>query len=79
MTIERRHGHESLAALKRQLSEDQRLTLGELERFGWELKFIRHPPFQPAIPVVFDGDRRRFAVIEPDGRLNTDPPIKVRP
>lgn len=65
-------------ALKRQLNEDQRLTLAELERFGWELKFIRKPPFQPAIAVVFDGDRRKFAVLEADGRLNENPGFEIR-
>jgi hypothetical protein len=79
MTIDRRRGQESLAALKRQLNDDQRMTLSEIERFGWELKFIRHPPFQPAIPVVFDGERKRFATIEPNGQLNNNPPIKIRP
>lgn len=79
MTTERRRGEEARAALKRQLNEDQRITLSEIERYGWELKFIRHPPFAPAVPVVFDGERKRFAVLEPDGTLNDNPAITIRP
>jgi hypothetical protein len=76
---ERRHGDPLPSrALERHLNEDQLLTLRELERFGWELKFVRKRPFQPPIPVVFDGDRKKFAVLEPDGTLNEHPSIDIR-
>ncbi len=52
MTNERRLGDEARSALKRQLNEDQRIALAEIERYGWELKFIRHPPFAPAVAVA---------------------------
>lgn len=65
--------------LKRELNDDQLITLNELEKFGWELKFVRRPPFQPVVPVVFDGDRKQFAIIEPDGTLNENPAIPIRP
>lgn len=65
--------------LKRELNDDQLLTLNELEKFGWELKFVRRPPFQPVVPVVFDGDRKQFAVIEADGTLNENPGFVIRP
>ena len=64
--------------LRAELNEAQLETLGPLERFGWELKFIRHPLFQPAIPVIFDGDRKTFAVLEADGKLNEHPPFDIR-
>jgi hypothetical protein len=64
--------------MKRELNDDQRITLNELERFGWELKFIRRPPFKPIIPVIFDGDRKTFAILEEDGTLNEHPPFKIR-
>jgi len=79
MTVERRHGDEARAALRRQLNEDQRITLAEIERYGWTLKFIRHPPFQPALAVVFDAERKSFAVLEANGQLNQQPGIKIRP
>ena len=76
----RRKTEKELAlSLKRELNEEQRMTLSEIERFGWELKFIRHPMFLPSIAIVFDSDRRRFAVLEPDGTLNENPGITIRP
>ncbi len=68
---ERRYnGKATSSELKRQLNEDQRLTLSELERYGWELKFIRREPFKEPVAVVFDGDRCKFAVLKADGTLD---------
>ncbi|HEV8694725.1 MAG TPA: hypothetical protein VGQ93_11185 [Lysobacter sp.] len=66
------------AALRAQLNEDQLMTLRELERFGWELKFVRRPPFQELVPVVFDGDRKSFCILKSDGTLEDNPDIKIR-
>lgn len=76
---ERRH-HDSpiQRAMARELNDHQLDTLRQLEHFGWELKFVRHPLFQPCVPVVFDGDRKKFAVLEADGSLNENPAIKIR-
>lgn len=80
MTDNRRKTEKELSiSLKRELNEIQRLTLSEIERFGWELKFIRRPLFQPSIAVVFDSDRKCFAVLEADGSLNENPGITIRP
>ncbi len=49
-----------------------------LEQFGWELKFVRRKAFQPPVAVVFDGDRKHFAVLEPDGSLNENPGFEIR-
>ena len=51
-----------LRAMERDLNQDQLITLRELERYGWELKFVRRPPFKPSIPIVFDSDRKKFGV-----------------
>ena len=64
--------------LKRQLNEDQRIALADLEKFGWELKFIRRPMFQQPIPVVFDSSRQHYAVLNPDGTLDEDPGFDIR-
>ena len=53
-------------ALERELNTAQICTLRELEHFGWELKFVRHPRFEPIVPIVFDSDRKCYAVIEPE-------------
>lgn len=66
-------------ALERLLNPAQIDTLRSLESFGWELKFVRKPLFQPAVPIVLDGDRKSYAVIEDDGSLNENPPFKIRP
>lgn len=66
------------AALRAQLNDDQLMTLRDLERFGWELKFVRRPPFQDAIPVVFDGDRKTFAVLRADGTLDEESGLVIR-
>ena len=77
--IERRKVQKELSmVLKRELNEAQRDTLRSLEAFGWELKFVRRKPFQPAVAVVFDGDRKKFAVLELDGRLNESPGFEIR-
>ena len=76
---ERRNNQKMLSAeLKRQLNSDQRMTLSELERYGWELKFIRRRPFQEPVPVVFDGDRKKVAVLRADGTLDENPGFEIR-
>lgn len=66
------------AMLRAQLNEDQLMTLCELERFGWELMFIRRPLFQDAIPVVIDGDRKTVSILRADGSLDDHPDLKLR-
>lgn len=80
MTEQERRASEkdSIARLRALLNEDQRMTLAELERFGWELKFVRRPLFQPSIPVVSDASRKTYAVLEADGTLNEQPGFNIR-
>lgn len=77
---DKRHnpGKEPESVMKRQLNDDQRLTLAELEGFGWELKFIRRPLYQDPVAVVFDSDRKRFAVLERDRTFNENPGFDIR-
>ena len=65
-------------ALKRELNEAQLMTLCGLEPYGWELKFVRRPMFQQSIAIVFDADRKSFAVLEADGTLNENPGFDIR-
>ena len=77
--MERRKAQKELSSvLKRELNEAQLETLEGLEHFGWELKFVRRKPFQAPIPVVFDGDRKKFAILEADGTLNENPGFEIR-
>lgn len=77
--MERRKAQKELSnMLKRDLNEAQLGTLQGLEHFGWELKFVRRKPFQAPVAVVFDGDRKKFAVLEEDGTLNETPGFEIR-
>ena len=79
MNRERRHDQQHPGrGLEAKLNAEQLATLHSLESFGWELKFVRMPLFQDAVPIVFDGDRKRFAVLRPDGTLDEDPEIVIR-
>ena len=69
----RRTEAERISALKQQLTDEQRDTLGQLERFGWSLKFVRRPPFQPRVAVLENPDTHRFAILSEDGRLDENP------
>lgn len=64
--------------LKRDLNEAQLATLQGLETFGWELKFVRRKPFHAPVAVVFDGDRKKFAVLDEDGTLQENPGFDIR-
>ena len=79
MEKERRKSPTGVAhASKRELNSVQQMTLVNLEQFGWELKFIRRPMFQDPIAVVFDSERKHFAVLEADGTLNEHPGFDIR-
>ena len=78
MDKERRKSAGGTNVLKRELNATQTITLVNLERFGWELKFIRHPLFQQPVAVVFDSDRKHYAILEPDGTLNEKPDFDIR-
>lgn len=66
------------AALRAKLNEAQLVTLGELERFGWDIQFVRHPLFQDPVPVLADGDRMHYAVLTPEGELDESPRFHFR-
>lgn len=78
-TRERRNGEAPRgASLREQLNESQRVELATLEHFGWELKFIRKPLFDVAVPVVFDRETHRHAVLNKDGSLDENPDFNIR-
>lgn len=72
-TIDRRSADRAASsALKRELNEAQAHTLHTLERFGWELKFIRRTA-GGKLAVLFDPDLRKYAVLGEDGELDENP------
>ncbi len=65
-------------ALKSELNSAQRETLGELEKFGWELRFVRHDPEQRPVPVIFDAENDKFAVLDEEGKLDEGAFVNIR-
>lgn len=63
---------ESSSVLKRALNEAQLATFHTLERFGWELKFIRREGDHKVV-VLFDPDARQYAILDADGELDENP------
>jgi hypothetical protein len=59
--------------LKRQLNGAQIATCHTLERFGWEVKFIRHTPGKEPLVVLHDPDTRKFAILDTNGVLEENP------
>lgn len=65
-------------ALEKQLNDEQMATLRSLENCGCALRFVRRQPVQVPISVVFDGDRKRSAVLTADGELDEAPGFDIR-
>ena len=63
---------EPSSVLKRQLNEAQLATFHTLERFGWELKFVRREVDRKLV-VLYDPDGRKYAVLKDDGELDENP------
>lgn len=79
MSTEKRKGDKPVPDnMKDYLNDAQMAELRKIERFGWELWFIRRPLFQDPVVVVANPDGSSIGVLEDDGRLNLDPDIKLR-
>ena len=64
--------------LKVLLSEEQKAALVQLEGFGWELRFVRMPLFQPLIIALHNAATDKFGILEEDGHLAMGSDLKVR-
>jgi len=82
-TPERRRGRVcNPAQLRAQLNASQLRMLHELECFGWELRFVRRPPFVQPIPVIFAADDSRddaYITLRFDGSLDEQSALDIRP
>ena len=79
MDSERRKGDKPIPDnLDGTLNEAQLIALPNLERFGWELRFVRRPLFQEAVPIVCNAEGTTIGVLEEDGRLNLQSEVQVR-
>jgi len=79
MDIEKRKDDKPIPdRLEDVLNDVQMLALRQIERFGWQLRFVRKPLFQEPVPVVFSADGDKIGILEEDGRINMEADIKVR-
>jgi hypothetical protein len=60
------------------LTVDQEVALGSLRAFGWELKFIRRPPFTECVAILINTGSDAFSVLEKDGHINFAPALSLR-
>jgi len=79
MERERRKGGKPIPDdLEGTLNDAQLFALQTIEKFGWELRFVRRPLFQDPVPVVCNGEGNMLGVLEEDGRLNLEAELEVR-
>jgi hypothetical protein len=60
------------------LTDMQKIALRRIENFGWQLKFVRHPSFEPPLVVVENSTGINIGVLEEDGGVNLNPQIVLR-
>jgi hypothetical protein len=63
----------AFSILKRQINGAQLARLNSLERFGWDIKFIRHDPAGKPLVVLHDPDPHKYAVLDTEGELDENP------
>ena len=64
--------------LKDYLSEDQIMSLNNLSHFGWEVLFIRRPPFKDTVVVLLNSDGHSIGILGDDGKTQVDTDIVIR-
>ena len=49
------------------ITHEQRIALNQKQQFGWFVKFVRRPLFQPIEVVLSNPDGSEFLVLDTDG------------
>ena len=49
------------------ITQEQRIALNQKQQFGWFVKFVRRPLFQPMEVVLSNPDGSEFLLLETDG------------
>lgn len=49
------------------ISNEQKIALNQKQRFGWFVKFVRRPLFQPVEVVLSNPEGSEFLMLETDG------------
>ena len=77
-TPERRHPvAQTMKQLRAKLNDAQLDMARELERFGWDLRFVRQRPFQPVVPVMYSCEET-FLLLREDWTVDDAPQIELR-
>ncbi len=76
---ERRKGMHSIPnSLESYLNPAQIDTLYEVARFGWELHYVRRPLFMEPVPILYNRNMDKYAVMDIDGCLNRTLSVALR-
>ncbi|MDP4535652.1 hypothetical protein Q3O60_05595 [Alkalimonas collagenimarina] len=73
--IERRQSTREMQQFWDELNLAQKFSVAELQRYGYELAFVRHAT-TGNLAVLRAG--QRFAAIDQDGEIDTEPKITIR-
>ncbi|MCH8536144.1 MAG: hypothetical protein LAT66_00110 [Alkalimonas sp.] len=73
--IERRQSTREMQQFWDELNLAQKFSVAELQRYGYELAFVRHAT-TGSLAVLRAG--QRFAAIDQDGEIDTEPKITIR-
>jgi hypothetical protein len=60
------------------MTNDQIVSLRNLESFGWSLKYVRRPKFEPVEVVLISADGESYALLREDGELDQETPVASR-
>lgn len=61
-----------------QLNEDQLLALKLIEKYGWNMEFVRRSLNLDPTFVVSNSKTHQYAVLDKDGTLDIESGIKIR-
>ena len=75
VTENRREDEKNLDYFWDRLNVAQKFSVSELQRFGYELAFVRRSP-SFSMAVLKSGDR--LAAVDQDGQIDTAPSIALR-
>lgn len=75
MTVERRQMDKDIHSFWEDLNLAQKFSVAELQRFGYDLLFVRHIS-DGNLAVLTSGSR--LASIDADGQIDTEPSVKLR-
>ena len=63
---------------KKLLNPLQLMAIKNVEKFGWELHFVRRNGLDTPVPVVKGPEGELLGVIDLDGNINNNPNIIIR-